>query len=209
MAAVAQDHFTLTAMALTLLIACGGCAGDRVAAPSLSPEDAAQSALAEYDTNKDGYLDGEELNRCPALKNSLALIDKDGDGRLSADEIAQRIRAYRDTKVGLTAIVCEVTLDGDPLNEASVTFVPEKFLGSGFQAGSGMTEATGIAILTVAGRELPGLPYGFYRIVVSKKNADGQETIPVQYNVETVLGQEVGPRVPTLRGKLRLALESK
>jgi hypothetical protein len=33
----------------------------------------------------------------------------------------------------------------------------------------------------------------YYRIQVSKKGADGKETIPPQYNIETESGVEIGP----------------
>jgi hypothetical protein len=55
---------------------------------------------------------------------------------------------------------------------------------------------------------LPGVPYGFYRIQVSRKDAEGKETIPARYNSETTLGQEVGPRTPGGRGMLALPLTS-
>ena len=38
---------------------------------------------------------------------------------------------------------------------------------------------------------MPGLPCGLYRITVSKKGADGKETLPTKFNTETTLGREV------------------
>src|SRR5207302_7614851 len=88
----------LAAGSLVLLI--HGCSA-RVDMPPISPEEAAKQALAEYDKNKDGFLDANELEHCPALKNALKTLDKNKDGRLSADEIAERLTAFQATGVGL------------------------------------------------------------------------------------------------------------
>jgi hypothetical protein len=197
------------ALTALLITGCaGGSGGARIEAPRLDPAEAARHALAEYDTNRDGVLDAAELERCPALKNSLSVIDRDGDGRLSADDIADRLRAYGENKVGLLAVTCQVTLDGQPLEGATVTFVPEKFMGPNFKRALATTDASGTAQPTVEGDPLPGVPYGCYRIEVSKKNGAGKETLAPRYHSETVLGQEVGPKLPALRGTLMLPLTS-
>src|SRR5262249_41623044 len=149
-------------------------------------------ALVEYDRNGDGFLDAAEIERCPALKSCLKTLDKNKDGRLSADEIAARVTEYKESRIGLLTVSCQVTLDGAPLAGAAVEFVPEKFLGPVAKSASGVTDARGSVTLRVAGQELPGVPCGFYRVTVSKKNA-GKETVPERYNAKTVLGREVGP----------------
>ena len=117
---------------LCLLPGCGG--GDALTMPTYSPDQAAQQAMAEYDTNHDGFLDKQELERCPALKQGLDTIDKNGDHRLSAEEIAGRIQIYQDSQVALKAVGCHVQLDGRPLPGATVTYVPEKFMGSSLKS---------------------------------------------------------------------------
>jgi hypothetical protein len=180
--------------ALALLPA--GCADGnrgRVAPPSISPSGAAAAALAEYDANKDGYLDAKELEGCPALQGAVKAIDKNGDGRLSADEIADRLTAILESKVGRLTFSCEVTLNGKPLSGATVNFVPEKFLGSAVSPASGVTDSTGIALLNAEGGTAPGMQPGYYRVTISKKDSQGKETIPPRYNTQTTLGQEVAP----------------
>src|ERR1700730_337093 len=93
---------------LTGCLAFGCSSRGRVQAPRLSPRSAAGKAMELYDTNHDDRLDATELGRCPALKNSLARFDKDGDGCLSADEIASRLSSYGKSKVGLIAVSCKV-----------------------------------------------------------------------------------------------------
>ena len=178
--------------ALSLLPGCGS--GGDLTPPTYSPDEAARQALAEYDTNHDGYLDAKELERCPALKNRLDFVDRNGDRRLSAEEIAGRIQVYADSQVALKGISCSVQLDGRPLKGATVTYVPEKFLASSLKPASGVSDERGAVILQVQGEKYAGVQPGLYRVQISKKNANGQETIPARYNEETVLGAEVYPR---------------
>jgi hypothetical protein len=180
-------------LALGLLSGCGG--PDVLAVPSYSPERMAHDAMAEYDTNHDGYLDAKELERCPALKASLVSVDKDGDHRLSTDEITARIRTYVEDGVALKRVGCRVLLDGHPLHGATVTYVPEKFMGSVIQPASGVTNKKGEAALLTEGKKLPGVEPGFYRVQVSKTDASGKETIPARYNQDTTLGTEICPRL--------------
>jgi hypothetical protein len=184
---------------LILLGACllllAGCGSGAVEAPPVSPEEAASQALAEYDTNKDGFLDARELDRCPALKGALSRIDKNKDGKLSADEIAERLADLQASKVGLVAVPCSVQLNEMPLAGATVTFIPEKFMGAAAKPATGVSDAQGVVQLQVEGQPVPGVHPGYYRIEVSKKNDGGQETLPARYNSATTLGHEVAPPV--------------
>jgi len=178
-------------LALWLLCGCGK--GDDLTAPSYSPDKAAQQAMAEYDANHDGYLDAKELERCPALKNSLDSMDTNGDHRLSAEEITARIRAYQTSGVALMATGCQVRLDGKPLQGATVKYLPEKFMGSSIKPASGVSDDRGGVVLTAEGEKVAGVQPGFYRVQVSKKDAGGQEMIPARYNQDTLLGAQVSP----------------
>jgi hypothetical protein len=176
-----------------LLLLGAGCSGpNNVSPPSLSPSEAASKALADYDANKDGVLDEKELEKCPALKSALKKIDKNNDGRLSADEIAERLQLFQRQGL-LTSARVEVLVDGTTIGQATVTLVPEKFMGPAFKPASAVTDVGGTAPLQVEGFYKGLVPMGYYRVEVSKKNAAGQETIPARYNTQTVLGQEVAP----------------
>jgi hypothetical protein len=189
---VAWRTLLLVSLALCPLSGCAG--GDGLTAPTYSPDQAAQEAMTQYDTNHDGFLDAKELERCPALKQGLDTIDKNGDHRLNAEEIAGRIQIYQDSQVALKAVGCHVQLDGRPLAGATVTYVPEKFMGSSIKPATGVSDDQGGVQLKVAGENLPGVQPGLYRVQVSKMNASGQETIPARYNQDTILGAEVYPR---------------
>jgi hypothetical protein len=187
-----------------------GCSGGAPAGPQVSPREAARAALAEYDANQDGALDAKELERCPALRSALKRIDKNNDGRLTADEIADRLTFLRQEGM-LTGISVEVTLDGRPLSGATVTLVPEKFMGPSSKPASAVTDEIGAGVLKGEGPSEEAVPLGYYRVEVSKKNAQGQEMIPARYNTNTVLGQEIAPDAEG-RGvfsTVRLALTSR
>src|SRR6516162_7964274 len=89
---------------LPLLI---GCGGERLEAPAISPASAAAQAMALYDKNHDGFLDEKELEQCPALLSALAAIDQNGDKRLSTEEIASRLTAIEDAKIGIMTVSCK------------------------------------------------------------------------------------------------------
>lgn len=180
----------LLAGALALLAAgCSSSSGK--AGLQILPKDAASQALAEYDTNKDGVLDAKELEACPGLLTALKRVDKNGDGRLTADEIADRIAFFQqqDTQPDVTV---EVILDGRPLPGATVTLVPEKFMGPAAKSASAVTNESGIGHLKTDGTNYVQVPCGYYRVQVSK-DAQGREVVPAKYNSQTTLGYEVSP----------------
>ena len=202
------------ALVAVLLSSCAG-GPDAVRPPSINAHAAADQALEMYDTNHDGFLAGDELNRVPGLKSAMATLDTDHDEKVSAGEIEERIRTWQGSQIGVARVLCSVTMDGHPLAEATVTFEPESFLGDEIQAGSGVTDALGVAYPRIPKEKRPvpdmppGLQLGFYRVRVSK-TVNGQETIPAIYNTETTLGQQIAPDDPALMShKIQLNLKSR
>lgn len=193
----------------TLLLT--GCAASRAPAPlpQVDAADAVRQALAEYDQNKDGVLDARELQRCPALRGAIARIDRDSDGRLSTRELEDRLASFLTGPISAFAFPCEVLLDGRPLAGATMTLVPEKFLGPAFKRASGTTDENGTVNLVLEGLQEDGVYPGYYRVEVSKKNAQGQETIPARFNTQTALGEEVAPDALGRGGQLVLRLSGK
>jgi hypothetical protein len=176
----------------------------------MDPEGAARRALAEYDANKDGFLSYDELDQCPGLKAGRAWLDTNKDKRLSADEIATRVRSYLDDKAGLLALVIQFSLDGKPLKDAEVTLVPESFLGSAVKPAQGKTNAGGACVqFHTEGAAFPGVHPGVFRIVVSKKDAGGKELVPAKYNTQTTLGVEARSGNPAVANGLELNLSSR
>ena len=79
----------------------------------------------------------------PGLKAAIKQLDTNHDGKISEQEIADRIKSWADSQIGRMQVTCRVTHNGKPLAGAKVVFVPEKFLGGTIQSGSGTTSAIG------------------------------------------------------------------
>lgn len=182
-------------LAGAVMVASEGCSSrpSRVHPPGINASAAGTAAVAKYDTNKDGAIAGDELAKAPALKAAIEKIDANSDGKITADEITARIKQWQESKLGLTSLSCQVRMDGKPLADATVTLIPEEFLGPEVQKATGKTDAGGVVVLSVERPPEPGLSGvapGLYRVEISKKDG-ATETVPAKYNTETTLGQEV------------------
>jgi hypothetical protein len=199
----------LAAAALACAVLISGCGPARRRPPSYSPSSAGSQALELFDANGNGTLDGAELAKSPGLASAVKRWDGDGDGALSADEIATRIETYRASGIGLMPFSCTVYLDNQRLSGAEVTLVPEPFLEGVLQPAKAVTSTTGIAAPAVDGNDFPAVPCGLYRVQISKKDAAGNESIPARYNSATELGQDIGPDVPGLERGVEYRLVSR
>jgi hypothetical protein len=172
--------------------------------PSISPSSAGKLAMEQYDTNHDGKVAGDELEKAPSLKAALPRLDTDGDGAVSADEVAARVNAWKEMKTGMTSVPCHVTLDGVPLAGAKVTLEPEAFLGDEIKTAFATTDQSGTVAPNIPKDQRPdpklpgGAHFGLYKVRISKI-VNGKETIPARYNTETILGQEVSYDDPGMK----------
>jgi len=171
--------------------------------PSISPSSAGSEAMELYDTNGDGQVAGDELEKAPGLRAALPRLDTDGDGGVTADEVAARVEQWQNAGVGLISFSFTAKLNGSPLSDAVVTFEPETFLGDDVKPARCTTSSAGVGGPTIAKQDLPdptwppGMQHGVYKVKVSKI-VDGRETIPAKFNEATVLGQEVAQDVPEI-----------
>jgi len=190
--------WTFVAAAALLALASGSCssAPSRVHPPGINASSASSEAIELYDTNGDGSVGGEELEKAPGLKAALASMDKNSDKGIDAAEIAKRIETWQATRIGLMTFGFTLSLDGSPLEGATVTFEPESFLGDDIKAAVATTDMFGTGSPTIPKDQRPdptappGVQVGVYRVKISKLQG-GKETIPAIYNTETILGQEV------------------
>ena len=199
-------YYRCCLVALSLLV---GCSGEGISPPAVEPQAAARAAITQYDTNKNGALDGDELAAAPGFNAALPSMDQDHDGQLSTDEIASRVKVIVGDEVGMLQMQCTVTLDGQPLAGALVTAIPEPALGSQFRRATGTTGNDGRAGLTMGLEGFPGMQCGVFRIEISHKDETGQETLPAKYNTATTLGMEVALDLPTTERGMKFALSSK
>jgi hypothetical protein len=175
----------------TLITGCGGLS--TVKPPDVDADEAAAAAIAQYDSDGDELLSQEELSKLPALKLSSA--DTDGDSKVSAGEIATRIRLWSEGTTGILSFYCTVTFDGKVLDGAEVMLDPEPFLGDAVKPAKGITRSDG-AILKIDPELLPedqkmlrGVQPGLYKVRITHPTIK----IPARYNTQTTLGQEIVP----------------
>lgn len=177
-----------------------GCTGSPagVTGPKWDPAAAARQALSENDVNGDQKLSKEELKKSPGLLVAMSSLDRDGDGTISEEELQTGLAEMGQAATALVKVPCSVTHGGRPLEGATVTFVPESFLGGGIKSASGVTGPDGMAIPTVADEELPaeyrgrlkGVPCGIFRVMVTHPSV----TVPPKFNTETTIGRVVTRR---------------
>ncbi len=177
-------------MLVLLVLKVAGCSRSVGEITHIDAKEAAAKAMAEYDSNRDGYLDARELERCPGLKSVMPQFDKDRDGRLSQAEIEEGLTAIQQNQSGLTEVMCKVTLNKQPLVGASVILEPEPFLQADIKPAQGTTNEQGRVALQIEGETQPGCNVGLYRVRVSKHDAG--EHIPARYNTQSQLGLGVG-----------------
>ncbi|MDX1945656.1 MAG: hypothetical protein SFU86_09610 [Pirellulaceae bacterium] len=189
---------------LALWAGCGGAPQSDL--PTYHPSAAASKALAEFDRNNDGLLDAAELDQSPGLKSAVPRIDKNGDQKLSAGEISERVAYYRDTRTGFMGVPLTITLSGQPLRGAEVMLTPESCLVDEIQAATGTTGVVGVVAPKIPASEFSGVSPGVYRLSISLKDPAGKETLPGKYNTATTLGLEVAPDVPGLERGVRFDL---
>lgn len=195
-----------------VLLTMAGCSNQpaRIMPPEIDAVQAGKDALSEYDKNGNGAVDGSELDAVPAFKAAMAQLDTNSDKQISADEVSHRIKAWKDSKIGIMTLAAIVTLDGQPLEGATVEFIPEKFLGPAVKPAKGTTGKGGAAMCTVddpdlAAKRISGAQCGLYKVVIT--GASGK-TIPSKYNTKTTLGAEVAQDASWAQSGLTLDLKS-
>ena len=129
-----------TGIILAAACSCGCSRGpSRVRPPEIDPKNAAAEAIDLYDSNNDHSLSAAELTKCPGVLSEFKAYDNDGNGEVSLDEIATRITDLRKHGVGLARLNCSVTINGRGLDNATIRFQPEPYLGAEIQSAEGIT----------------------------------------------------------------------
>jgi hypothetical protein len=199
----------MRSLILFALLFLSGCSkGVKSYAPDVDPDAAGKAAVKQYDANGDGKISRAELDRAASLKFNLANIDSDNDRALTADEIAERIRRWQKTKIlrARTPIHCRIYHNRQPVADAEVKLVPEKFLGDKTKIAKGKTGPNGVAVLmteNAAPDDPPGVGPGFYRVEITKAG----ENIPAKYNINTILGLDTAIDIPVIVKGVRFDLE--
>lgn len=183
---------------VTLACAAAGCGPGRparVPAPRLDPAAVTAAVFAAADADGDGALGGEEWTKVPALVAAAAVLDTNGDKRLSRDELAKWLEDVRASKVAITSFAAQVMHKGKPLADATVKLIPETFMGSELKAAEGKTDAGGSVLVTIPDSKYPGVHCGLYRVEIVGNGTDGKP-LPAKFNAESMLGVAVGGMLP-------------
>jgi len=185
------------AAASTLIVASillAGCSSrpERVYPPAIDPGEAGAGAMEKYDTDGDGRVAGEELQNAPTLRIAMERLDQNNDNAVTADEVADRVRAWQESRVGRMSGQCLVTYRGEPLSGAKVVFDPEEFLGDEIKPATGTTDEYGMAMISIETdpddpNDVPGIAPGLYLVRITSDQID----LPPRYNTETVLACEM------------------
>lgn len=148
-------------IAATGIIGCGPSVGSQLSRRA-SPAEAAAAAMAASDKNNDGKIAADELDPASGLAAGLARIDTDKDNVITADELLARFDRLEKMS-DMIAVSLTATGPKGPVSGATLTLVPEPFMGEGLQAYSGQTIEGGACELEGSEIHLPGVPVGYYR----------------------------------------------
>lgn len=177
-----------------------GCnvSSSNISGPKWDSPSSAASAFSTYDANGDHNLSQEELKKCPGLLAAVKSLDKNGDGLLSEDELRNGLLELQDSAAALVKVTCVVMRGGQPLEGATVAFIPEAFMGDGVKSASGVTASDGTVLPSIADADMPaeyrgrlkGVPSGIFRVEVTHPSI----AVPAKFNTQTTIGRLVTRR---------------
>ncbi len=182
-------------VALVLAFIFSGCSGgpQRVKPPKINVNAAARQAIELYDTNHDGKLSAEELEKCPGVLIGIDAYDANHDKFIDEQEFQDHLAHLLKNGTGGTQLGCSVTYQGKPLAGAKVVFEPEAYLGTDIQSAEGETNSYGVAELGIPAEKVPAalknvkiIQYGTYKVRITHPTIK----IPAKYNTDTTLGYE-------------------
>jgi hypothetical protein len=197
---------------IVLFLGCGTTAS-RVSPVEIDASSATSQAMEMYDKNGDGALAADELNAVPGIKRHIDRYDRDGNKQVSKEEIASRLQDWGSNQLALMGRTYVITLDGRPLSGATVTLVPESYLGPNVKPASGITGPTGLTRMSHAeqdlpksanGRSIPGVKGGTFKVQITHPT----QKVPEKYNTATELGDEIAYDINTTDAAVTLPLTS-
>jgi len=161
---------------------------------NLNSSDIAEKIVLACDTDGDGMLTAEELAKVPGMTEAFHVYDTNSDGKVTADDIAARIDIWNTMPRGVMPVRCQVLVNGRPIEGALVRLVPEKFFADSIQPAEGMTDAEGFTS-PARGMSATAEPAesGAYIGIYRVEITHPSKKIPPRYNTQTKLGLEVAP----------------
>ena len=182
----------LLILAISLCVSVVGCGprrSKRLKAPAYNTQAIASAAMKQYDLNKDGQISGDELDKAPSIKYAFPNMPA-----VTSTEIANRVRIWKESRLGLQTASVKLVKDGKPVEGAEVTVSSEDFMGGNKIQFSDTTNVSGVITLTAPNEDnLPGIPCGFYKIEVKYQGKT--------YSLGIEVGENSGGDAPTLELK--------
>lgn len=199
-----DGRFALCWRLATVFVAafCGCSSSEQSSVDSiwLDAGQAGEVAVERFDSNSDQVIDKAEWANSPSLANAFADFDSDGDGKVAAGDVTGRLLRLSMSGKPLAEVECRVQQEGGPLAGASVRFKPMLAKPAPNWAGEGVTNAQGIATISLPADFVPaelqgakGIPPGVYLVEITHP----ERQIPARYNSATELGAVVDPTSKT------------
>ena len=152
--------------------------------------------MERFDSNGDQIIGQAEWANSPSLASAFADFDSDGDGKIAASDVTGRLLRLSMSDKPLAEVECHVQQEGSPLAGASVRFKPMLAKPAPNWAGEGVTNAQGLAMISLPVDAIPtelqgakGIPPGVYLVEITHP----ERQIPARYNSATELGAVVDP----------------
>jgi hypothetical protein len=157
-----------------LVVGCGNSPPEAVTAPRYSPQKFASSLLERCDADSSGSISKEEATKAPGLVANWDRYDTNGDGAISADEIAARAQVWVDRRDGMVSIRCVVKQKGQQLGDVTVKLIPDESLEGVIHPAETVSHDSRSSSLSIppelkseAHKNIAGMQYGLYRVEVS------------------------------------------
>jgi hypothetical protein len=145
--------------------------------------------MEQLDVDANTMIDSSEAEASPGLSRAFARLDTNQDKQLSESEIRDRFAFYEKLRTGLVSRTFQALLNGRPVADAKVEFIPEEFQGGVTEVAVGLTDYDGMVMPTIANQDRPAMQIGFYRVVLyPDPSSTGQ---PLK--IESPVGVEVSP----------------
>jgi hypothetical protein len=170
---------------------------EAVPVPQFNASTAASDAMNEYDANKDGALDQEELKKVPGLLQYPEKFDANGDKKVDAAELTKRLGEIYGQQVGLMNFTLVILRNGQPLEGAKVRMTPEKFMGPSIKPAEGTSGQLGYTMMSVADADIhpaelrgkvKAVHNGVYKVEVTHPSLpEGSGPLGLQVSLDTNL----------------------
>lgn len=174
-------------LVLSLLLAVGCSNG--VEPPPFDGPAIASDLFQRFDEDGNQRLEAAELSQAPGYQSMIGIWGADPDSGLTRDDILRGFEKVELGEVGLMAYSCGATFSGEPLQGATIKFIPASGLEDLIEPAEGVTGAAGRALIQLESSGLNAglMKPGIYRVEITHPS----KSIDAKFNSQTTLGHTV------------------